>query len=276
MVASTSATKFFLLATVAFAENDSLNLLRGGKTKPDQAPDSHSRLLQMDNTVTSSSSSSSSSAISATGGSGSGNSMSSGQVHVGNLVLANGELKCEEHESYDGTIVCAFRTTLADGLNVGKILTSCLTSSNYCVATEVYRTTYNDVPPVSAPTQPANPPSTSTQSQPTMGGGGISTGQVPVFGITLRGDGCPLQAQNTGMTCSEFVPAGASEVSCHYANNIQCNCALQDDIAVREGWSCRKIEGSNVVPVAAPAPVPVTVPAVQPTVFIDGTIVSTK
>mmetsp|Transcript_25262 Transcript_25262/g.53207 ORF Transcript_25262/g.53207 Transcript_25262/m.53207 type:complete len:367 (-) Transcript_25262:136-1236(-) len=288
MISSTSVTKFFLLAPLAFAENDSLNLLRGGASKhkitPDQAPDSRSRLLQTDNTIgttdigTTAIGSGSGSGSGSVGGSpisidsNSDSSMSSGLVHMGNLVLASGELKCEEHDPYDGTIICAFRTALADNLNVGKVLNTCL--SKYCVTTEVYPGSYNDVPPVSTPTQPANPPSTSTGTQPTTGGGGISTGQVPLYGTTLRADGCPLQGQNTGMTCSEFVPKGASEVSCYYANDIQCNCVLQDDVAVREGWNCRKIEGSNVVPVAAPVPVPVTVPVVQPTIFVDGNIQS--
>mmetsp|Transcript_17381 Transcript_17381/g.36328 ORF Transcript_17381/g.36328 Transcript_17381/m.36328 type:complete len:242 (-) Transcript_17381:604-1329(-) len=55
-ISSTPATKLFLLATVAFAENDTLNdslnlLLPGGAGKheinPDQVPDLRSRLLRM-------------------------------------------------------------------------------------------------------------------------------------------------------------------------------------------------------------------------------------
>lgn len=85
-------------------------------------------------------------------------------------------------------------------------------------------------------------------------GGGTGTG---THGI------CPTAPQVTGVSCAQYVPIAATEFSCMYNNgNLQCNCALQDNIATNEGWNCRTIGGSDgsvVVPIPAPVQPPITV-----------------
>lgn len=219
MIASTSAITFFLIATVAFAENDSSHLLRG-KTKSEQAPASRSLQEQV--------------------------------LPAAQLILANGEMRCEEHVPYDGSIVCAFRTVLPGELtNTGNILRDCLRSNamntNYCVAIEVYNAKFDDVP-VTEPQPKPKPDGT-----PPINGG---TGQPPLV-TELRADGCPKRTQLTGMTCSEYVPAGVFSASCIYGD-LKCVCTLQANFAVQEAWDCSIRDGPDDGIVVLPVQPPIT------------------
>ena len=118
MIASTSAIKLLLLATVVFAKDDvyqqdgsSSTLLRG---KIKQVPVSSSRTL----------------------------------IDMPNLNLD--QMVCTEHIPLDGSVVCTFRTIPPSDKSSGKIHHDCLRSTvmghSYCISTEVYRANFNDVP----------------------------------------------------------------------------------------------------------------------------------
>lgn len=191
-------------------------------------------------------------------------------------------MECVEYVPIDGSVVCTFRTIPPADMNSGNIHHDCLYSQamggrSYCISTEVYRANFNDVPVppgvvvppggggggVVANTDPMPPPP--TDSMPPVQGGGVTTdpGSPAMGGGTGTGE-CPTTPQVTGMDCAQYVPAGATEASCMYNGNLQCDCALQDSIATTEGWNCRTIttEGSNggvaVTPLPAPVQPPIT------------------
>lgn len=227
------------------------------------------------------------------------------------------EMVCEEAKPYDGSVVCVFRSMPPSDGNVAKIHQDCLYSAelgtNYCVATEFYRIKFGDVvvtPPAkpSVPLSPGCPeikPVTGVacaqhvvqdqrdlvcewegayqckcelNDDPTIVEGwscGIKEPVVlpeppqkpvvlpepPQEPVVLpqppiqplpqpinggggdRGDGCPFSVQ-PGTACAQFVPAGSNEQSCLYGRT-QCNCALQDGIAQQDGWVCRTIGGGS-------------------------------
>jgi len=55
------------------------------------------------------------------------------------------------------------------------------------------------------------------------------------------GEDCPKRTPQSGESCVEYVQVErSSQRSCTY-NNIQCNCALQGEISLEKGWSCRDV-----------------------------------
>jgi len=213
MTASTSAIiKLLLLATVAFA-----------KDLDQDADSSSSRLRGKIKQVVPPSSSSSSRAL------------------VDGTNIALNQMKCVEYVPIDGSVVCTFRTIPPADMSSGKTNHACLSSQamggrSYCISTEVYRANFNDVPVYTDPMLP--PPPTDSMPPAQEGGNPAMGGGIPPGTPTGTGIGkCPTTPQVTGMACAQYVSPGATAASC-IVGNLQCDCALQDDIATTEGWNC--------------------------------------
>jgi len=164
------------------------------------------------------------------------------ELVVMDMSMGLDQMNCQEHVNMDGSVVCTFRTMPPADLDASvehhDCLSSTLTNSDYCLSSKVTRIPYNEVvtPQVVTP-QIVTPP--------------LTTG-----GVVGK---CPLTIQATGMACAQYVPSQASETTCWYTFNskrTQCDCALQDNIAVTEGWNCR----TNVyIPAPAPVMPPITI-----------------
>lgn len=154
-----------------------------------------------------------------------------------------GEMACEELG--DGSVVCTFRTMPPMDMNTANLHHDCLWSSkqrtNFCLTSEVYRTSFLNVPvdpsnqqagvvAVNPPLVAVNP-SRPVQQQPVQ--------QEPVVSLPFVGR-CPSIPQATGMACARYIPQGSREASCYYGRT-QCNCATNDDPSVTEGWTCRMV-----------------------------------
>eukprot|EP00537_Pseudo-nitzschia_pungens_P008740 CAMPEP_0172363126 /NCGR_PEP_ID=MMETSP1060-20121228/6567_1 /TAXON_ID=37318 /ORGANISM="Pseudo-nitzschia pungens, Strain cf. cingulata" /LENGTH=349 /DNA_ID=CAMNT_0013085795 /DNA_START=203 /DNA_END=1252 /DNA_ORIENTATION=- len=172
------------------------------------------------------------------------------------LAPAMGELRCEEHVPYDGSIVCTFRTTLPkDDYEQRNTISDCLRSptfdTNYCVTTEIFHSTYFDANPETLPESEPQPKPPEEQEQPPQ----VDTvplpnplpEPMPLPEIFLREDGCPQQVQVTDGACWLYNPKtrveGENEFSCYYQEfNLMCNCALVADPSIKEVWDCSKID----------------------------------
>lgn len=136
-----------------------------------------------------------------------------------------GEMVCKERVPVDGSVVCTFRTIPPKDLVTNYVHHDCLNAggSNFCLGIEVYRMRYTDIPDAAFQPNPPSPiqqlPQQQQQQQVTVG----SVGK------------CPSLPQATGMACAQYVPVGATDISCYFGRT-KCDCALHN--AVTEGWSC--------------------------------------
>jgi len=185
-----------------------------------------------------------------------------------------GEMDCVEQE--DLSVVCTFRIMPPADFTTANILKDCPRGKNgsFCLTSEVYRSTFGDLPSIIQRPQPIQQqppvqqqPPPPVQQQPV---------QLPFVGR------CPSAPQATGMACARYIPSGSRNTSCYFGRT-QCNCALNDSPSVVETWSCRLIPNDiSVQPIQQspvqqqpvqqqPETVVVTTP-VKPVTVIDANI----
>lgn len=168
------------------------------------------------------------------------------------MSIGLGKMECKEHPS-DGSVVCTFRTMPPTDLSTGKLMHDCMFGSsmgNFCLSTEVYRIPFNEVPPSSQevinivpqnpPPRPANP--------------------YPVGSVGF----CPTRQQNTGVGCSQYIPAGQTSTVCLYGQT-RCECNVRNNnLAIPAAWNCFVVQPQQQTPKPPPMVLPAPTPAVVP------------
>ena len=210
MILSTSSLRFVLLSTLAVSGMS--NSIRGKNSQDSHLDDQQRNLVQVDMSIT------------------------------------NGNMVCQE-DSFDGSVVCTFRTTKPANLNTGTLVYDCLygNQNNYCLSTEVRLIPFNEVPPNAqvVDATPTNP---------------IQT--------------CPNQQPNTGIGCAQSVPNGQTEAVCLYGQ-MRCECTLDPNPAIAEAWDCRLVQPTTLPETPPVTTLPEPVPD-QTLPGVDADIVSTK